>query len=139
MRKLFISVIIIAATFILALAQQPQPLSQDSATAMQKTDETPNMGRAPKEHNGIGRADVRVFDENGNPVSNANVKLESTRTDGFFCESFAATGAKGVAVLPPIHMGRLKLIVKAKGFQTQKIDVPTSSLSDPVRVTLVRK
>ncbi len=44
-----------------------------------------------------------------------------------------------MAVLPPIHMGTLKLKVKAKGFKTMEIEVPASSLNEPVRVTLVRK
>ena len=67
------------------------------------------------------------------------VKLESNRTDGFFCESWDNTDAHGITVLPPIHMGMLKLIVKAKGFKKQEIEVPANSLGDPVRVTLRSK
>jgi hypothetical protein len=33
----------------------------------------------------------------------------------------------------------LKLIVKAKGFKKQEIEVPANSLGDPVRVTLRSK
>jgi hypothetical protein len=36
-------------------------------------------------------------------------------------------------------MGKLKLVVKAKGYQTQKLEVDASALSEPVRVTLARK
>ena len=97
------------------------------------------MGAAPKEANGIGRLDLRVVDQDGNPVQNAHGKLESTRTDGYYCESWNDTDERGVAVLPPIHMGTLKLIVKAKGFKKMEIEVPASSLSEPVRVTMVRK
>jgi hypothetical protein len=132
MRKLFIAALMIAASFTLGLAQE-------TTASNGATTDIPNMGRAPKEANGIGRADVRVLDQDGNPVKNASVKLESNRSDGFFCESWGATDARGVIALPPLHMGTLKLIVKAKGYQTQKIDVPASSLSDPVRVTLVKK
>jgi hypothetical protein len=131
MRKLFITALIIVASFGAALAQ-------DTAS-MQTSDETPNMGRAPKEPNGIGRADVRVVDENGTPVKGVYVELESNRSDGFFCESWNWTNEKGVAVLPPIHMGTLKLILKAKGYQTQKVEVPADSLGEPVKVTLMRK
>src|SRR5205085_9708314 len=73
------------------------------------------------------------------PVNGAFAKLESRRTDGFFCESWSPTNDRGVAVLPPIHMGKLMLIVKAKGYQTIKIEVPTDSLSEPIHVTLHKK
>jgi hypothetical protein len=131
MRKLLIAALIIAASFSMGLAQ-------DTASS-QNTSETPNMGQAPTQPNGIGRLDLRVVDENGSPVRGAYAKLESTRSDGYFCESWNSTDDKGVSVLPPIHMGALKLTVKAKGYRTQKIDVSTSSLNEPVRVTLVRK
>jgi hypothetical protein len=36
-------------------------------------------------------------------------------------------------------MGELTLVIKAKGYQTLKIDVPANSLSEPVRVTLQKK
>ena len=125
MSKFLISLFLVAATFSVGLAQNPS--------------DPPNMGAAPKEANGIGRLDLRVVDEDGNPVENAHAKLESTRTDGYFCESWNDTNARGVAVLPPIHMGTLKLKVKAKGFKTMEIEVPASSLNEPVRVTLVKK
>jgi hypothetical protein len=132
MRKLFIATLIIAASFSLSLGQSQQGGNTNS-------DEIPNMGRAPKAENGVGRLDLRVMDENGNPVEGAYAKLESERSDGYFCESWNSSNNKGVAVLPPIHMGKLTLVIKAKGYQTIKMDVPTSSLSEPVRVTLHRK
>ncbi len=130
MKRLFSASLIIAAACLVGSAQGPS--SQDK-------NEPPNQGIAPKVANGIGRADVRVFDENGNPIRNAYVKLESTRTDGFFCESWGDTDAHGIIALPPIHMGSLKLKVKAKGYRPQELDVPTSDLGDPVRVTLKKK
>lgn len=129
MSKFLISLFLIAATFSVGLAQD-QPKDDRNP---------PSRGLAPKVENGIGRADVRIVDENGNPVKDAYVKLESTRTDGFFCESWDNTNEHGIAVLPPIHMGTLKFKVKAKGYRTQEIEVPASSLNEPVRVTLVRK
>ena len=132
MRKLFIAALIIAASFSLSLGQGQQDGNQNGS-------DTPNMGRAPSQPNGIGRLDLRVVDENGNPVKGAFAKLESERSDGFFCESWNSTNDKGIAVLPPIHMGELTLVIKAKGYQTLKIDVPTNSLSEPVKVTLHKK
>ena len=129
MRKFFVTALLVAASFTLAQAQGQQGNSQNA-------DQIPNMGQAPKVENGIGRLDLRVMDENGNPVEGAFAKLESSRSDGYFCESWNWSNNKGVAVLPPIHMGRLKLIVKAKGYQTLKIEVPADTLGEPVRVTL---
>ena len=129
MRKFFIAALIIIASMSLTFAQSQQGNTQD-------TDQIPNMGQAPKQENGIGRLDLRVEDENGKPVEGAFAKLESSRSDGYFCESWNSTNRRGVAVLPPIHMGKLRLIVKAKGYQTLKIDVPADSLSEPVHVTL---
>ena len=109
------------------------------ASASRDKNEPPSLGVAPKTENGVGRADVRVFDEAGNPIRNANVKLESTRSDGFFCESWGDTNDRGMIALPPIHMGSLKLKVKAKGYRPQELDVPTSELNNPVRVSLKKK
>ena len=125
MRKLFLSTLFIAAAFALASAQSQADI--------------PNQGRAPSQPNGIGRLDARVFDEAGAPVRGVYLKLESERTDGYFCESWNTTDERGVATLPPLHMGRLRLIVKAKGYANQKLDLDASTLNEPVRITLVRK
>ena len=132
MRKLFIVSLLIFAAAILALAQNP--------SQTQTPEEPTNMGLAPKAPNGIGRADVRVSDESGNPIRNASVKLESTRTDGYFCETdWFPVNEKGVVVLPPLHMGRLKFKVRADGYHSQNLRVQAPSLSQPVRVTLRKK
>ena len=132
MRKLFLATLIIVATFSVAAAQ-------DSASTSSSQSDIPNMGKAPTQPNGIGRLDARVFDEAGNPVRGAYLKLESERTDGYFCESWNSSDERGVSVLPPLHMGSLKWIVKAKGYETQKINVATDSLDEPLRITLVKK
>jgi hypothetical protein len=129
MSKFLAALIIAAATVSTSLAHGPT----------QDRNSPPNMGVAPKVENGVGRLDLRVVDENGNPIRNAYAKLESTRSDGYFCESWNDSDERGVAVLPPIHMGSLKLIVKAKGFRKLELNVPASSLDQPVRVTLARK
>ena len=121
--------LLIAASFSIALSQEPSRNSVDP----------PSQGIAPKEPNGIGRADVRVFDESGNPIRNAYIKLESTRSDGFFCESWGETDERGIIALLPIHMGSLELKVKAKGYRAQELEVPASELGNPVHVTLKRK
>src|SRR6266567_118756 len=129
MSKVLSALLIIAATFAIALSQEPS----------QSQNDPPSQGVAPKVANGIGRADVRVFDESGNPIRNAYVKLESTRSDGFFCESWGGTDERGIITLPPIHMGTLKFKVKAKGYRPQELEVPAVQLADPVRVTLRKK
>src|SRR6266571_8448608 len=129
MTKVLSLIFIIVASFSVALSQEP----------LRNNDTLPSQGIAPKVPNGIGRADVRVFDENGNPIRNAYVKLESTRTDGFFCESWGDTDERGIIALPPIHMGSLKLKVKAKGYHSLMLDVAADQLGEPIRVTLKKK
>jgi len=125
MSKVLSIVFVIFAAMAIASAQAPN--------------DPPNTGMAPKVINGIGRADVRVRDEQGNPIKNAYVKLESRRTDGFFCESWNDTDERGLAGLLPIHMGSLKLKIKAKGYQSVELEVPADQLGEPVRVTLKKK
>ncbi len=129
MSKILSALFIIVASFSIALSQEPS----------RNNDTLPSQGIAPKVPDGIGRADVRVFNEKGNPIRNAYVKLESMRSDGFFCESWGETDANGRIALLPIHMGSLKLKVKAKGFHPQELDVPADDLGNPVHVTLKKK
>ena len=129
MRKLILASIFVVASCGAAAAQSGGSQPSD----------IPNMGKAPVEANGIGRLDARAFDESGNPLKGVYLKLESSRSDGFFCESWNTTDGRGVAVLPPLHMGRLRLIVKAKGYYDQKLDVEPSTLGEPYRITLKKK
>ena len=129
MSKVLSVLLIIIAAFSIAFSQEPS----------KNSDNPPSQGLAPKEPNGIGRADVRVVDEQGNPIRNAYVKLESTRTDGFFCESWGDTDDRGVIALLPIHMGSLKFKVKAKGYKSQELEVAAADLGEPVKVTLKKK
>lgn len=132
MRKMLLVALVALAS--LAPAAVAQERSWKNAA-----DEAPNMGRAPQQPDGIGRLDLRVVDQNGNPVEGVRAHLESKRSGGQFCESWNFTNARGVAVLPPLHMGRLTLTLKAKGFATQKVQVLAGDLGQPVRVTMVRK
>lgn len=133
MRKLFIAALIIGATFSLGLAQEtsaPQPPME--------TEQMLKMGRSPSTPGGIGRAVVVVADEQGNPVKGAYVKIVSTWS-GNLCESWAWTNDKGVVVLPPLHMGEIKMNTTAKGYKKSVQEIELSSLSDPIRITLTSK
>lgn len=132
MRKLIAIAGLIAISLGVSAALQAQTGTQDF-------DQYLRLGRAPLQTEGIGRAVVVVTDQSGNPISNASVKLESWWGKDQFCESWGGTGSRGAIALNPIHMGRLKLNVKAKGFRTQKLDVSASSLNEPINVTMVRK
>jgi hypothetical protein len=132
MRKFFIAALIVAASFGASFAQTQEGGNQNGS-------DIPNMGHAPKEMNGIGRLDLRIVDEDGRPIEGAYAHLESERSDGYFCESWNSSDNRGVAVLPPIHMGKLTLKVKAKGYQTLKLEIPLDQLDQPVRITLHKK
>ena len=125
MRKLIIATILVASAF--------------GAASAQTGNDIPNMGRAPKQADGVGRLDLRVVDEQGNPVQGVRADLQSKRGGGFLCESWNWTDARGVSVLPPLHMGKLTLKLSAKGYETQKVEVDASSLDQPVRVVLHHK
>ena len=125
MRRLFIATLLVVSAF--------------GAASAQTGNEVPNMGRAPKQADGVGRLDLRIVDENGNPVQGVRADLQSKRSGGFLCESWNWTDARGVAVLPPLHMGQLTLKLSAKGFETQKIQIDAASLDQPIRVVLHRK
>ena len=127
MRRLIIATLLVVSAFGAASAQTGG------------SDEIPNMGRAPKQTDGIGRLDLRVVDADGNPVKGVRADLQSRRSDGFLCESWNWTDARGVAVLPPLHMGKLTLKLSAKGYETQKVVVNATDLDQPVRVVLARK
>ena len=131
MRKLIFATLLIAATSGAAFAQ-------DGGQSPNNSD-IPNMGRAPKQADGIGRLDLRVVDEDGNPVQGVRADLQSKRSGGFLCESWNWTDARGVSVLPPLHMGKLSLKLSAKGYETQKIEINASDLDQPVRIVLHRK
>jgi hypothetical protein len=133
MRKMFLVALVALASIA------PAAATAQERTWKNASDEAPNMGRAPQQPDGIGRLDLRVVDEHGNPVEGVRAHLESKRSGGQFCESWNFTNARGVAVLPPLHMGRLTLTLKAKGFATQKLNVLATDLGQPVRVTMVRK
>lgn len=131
MRKLFIAAFMMAVAFSFAPAQQD--------TTQQSLEDITRLARAPQSTDGLGRAVVIVNDKDGNPVRNAYAKLESIWGGDHLCESWGSTNGTGAIALNPIHMGKLKLVVKAKGYETQKLEVDAHSLSEPVRITLAHK
>ena len=131
MRKLILASLLVAATSGAAFAQ--------NGGAQTGNNDIPNMGRAPKQPDGVGRLDLRVVDENGNPVKGVRADLASHRSGGFLCESWNWTDARGVSVLPPLHMGQLTLKLSAKGYETQKIEINAADLDQPVRVVMHSK
>ena len=132
MRKLFLAALIIAAAFSVGLAQQ-------GPNETKTTEELLKMGRAPGQPEGIGRAVIEVNDEQGNPVPTAYVNLSSIWGGDQFCESYGGVNRDGVIALLPIHMGKLKLKVKAKGYRTYETTIDPSTLNAPVVITLVKK
>ncbi|MDT5157664.1 MAG: hypothetical protein QOC99_1447 [Acidobacteriota bacterium] len=132
MRKLIFATILVASAFGAASAQSNA--SQTGAAS-----DIPNMGHAPKQADGVGRLDLRVVDGDGRPVEGVRADLQSHRAGGFLCESWNWTDARGVSVLPPLHMGKLTLKLSAKGYETQKIEVNAADLDQPIRVVLNKK
>jgi hypothetical protein len=132
MRNLIIATILVASAFGATLAQSNAPHTDN-------TNDIPNMGRAPKQADGVGRLDLRVVDGEGRPLQGVRADLQSHRMGGFLCESWNWTDARGVSVLPPLHMGKLTLKLSAKGYETQKIEVNASDLDQPIRVVMSKK
>ncbi len=117
--------------------QTQQPSVND---APQSPNEPPNMGHAPKGLDGIGRMDLRVTDDAGNPVQNVKAQLSTDRPNGFHCDCDNVTDQTGRALMNPIHVGKqLKLKVKANGYDSQEIAVDPQALSQPYRIKLHKK
>jgi CHAT domain-containing protein/tetratricopeptide (TPR) repeat protein len=103
--------------------------------------EPPFLGHGPLGPNRSVRMDLRLTDEGGNPVRNAQVKLKSERPpglpDNFVCDCAGTSDQAGRYLAPPIHAGdQLSLNISAKGFQPVQTQLPAQSLSQPVRITL---
>ena len=122
--------LLLAAALCLSFAAVPAAAQNDSAI--------PNRGVAPSRADGLGRLDLRVMDAEGRPVRGAQAKLISKRSGGNVCETWNTTDARGVAVLPPLHVGSLKLTIKAPGFRAQTLTLAPSDLGRPVSVMLAR-
>jgi len=130
MRKLFVLAFLVLAAFAVCPAQD---VKQDLSYMVK-------LARAPKGVDGIGRAVVIVTDEAGNPIKGAYAHLHSYwGNPKEHCESWDYTNEEGATALPPIHMGKLKLVVKADGYKKIEIPVEANSLDQPIKVNLVKK
>lgn len=97
----------------------------------------PHQGRAPNTPNGVGRMDLRITDEQGNPLGGVRAQIQSTRPGGFYCECWETTTAYGRALMPPLHIAnKIKLVLKAPGLPTQQLVMAASELAQPVNVVL---
>jgi CHAT domain-containing protein len=101
----------------------------------------PTLGRPPTPRSRSVRMDLRVVDQNGNPVGNARAKLWSERQpNGFLCECEHFTNAQGSVLMDPIHYTKtLTLEVEAKGFEALKAAVDPYSLGKPFQAVLQAK
>ncbi len=100
---------------------------------------TPNQGVAAKRPDDIGRVDLRVFDQNGNPVHAAKAKIESIRPNNLLCSNEGLTDLAGRLLFAPLHMGKVTLDVKARGFDPLKMALAPESFGQPLRVVLQGK
>ncbi|MDT7542337.1 MAG: hypothetical protein QOE33_2241 [Acidobacteriota bacterium] len=96
----------------------------------------PMNGRSPSV-----RMDLRVVDQDGNPVKGVKAKLESERgANGLLCECTHITDDAGKVLMDPIHLTHtLKLALNAKGFEPLQISVDPSELNQPYKVALQAK
>lgn len=87
------------------------------------------------------RMDLRVLDQNGNPVRGVKTKLWSERqSNGLSCETLHTTDACGKVLMDPIHITKtLQLKLEAKGFEPQMIQVDPSQLDKPFRAVMQAK
>lgn len=123
----------VAASFASCLL----PLSNLANNSGNNSSNPQNMGRAPKTPNGVGRMDLRITDEAGNPIKGVQAQIKSKRPGGLFCECFESTDAIGRAVMPPLHIAdKIKLALKGAGYPSQEIALNAQDLSQPVRVVL---
>lgn len=99
------------------------------------------LGHGPRPGRPSVRMDLRVVDENGNPVRGVKTKLWSERqSNGLFCETSHMTDPCGKVLMDPIHINKtLQLKLEAKGFAPQMIQVDPSQLDVPFRAVMQAK
>ncbi|MCA1631749.1 MAG: hypothetical protein LC785_17625, partial [Acidobacteria bacterium] len=101
----------------------------------------PTLGHGPTARNPSVRMDLRVVDQDGNPVKGVKAKLASERGEnGLKCDCEHVTDALGKVLMDPIHLTRtLKLTLQAKGFDPLQLDVDPSKLNQPYRAVMQAK
>jgi CHAT domain-containing protein len=113
--------------------------SNDAATSAPPNE--PTLGHGPTARNPSVRMDLRVVDQDGNPVKGVKAKLESERgSGGLLCDCTHFTDEAGKVLMDPIHLTRtLKLTLQAKGFDPLQVSVDPSKLNQPFRVAMQAK
>jgi CHAT domain-containing protein/tetratricopeptide (TPR) repeat protein len=129
------------ASAALSLASCPAFSPNNNSNSANNTPREPTLGHGPTPSNRSVRMDLRVVDQDGNPVKGVKAKLESERGDnGLLCDCQHVTGADGKVLMDPIHLTHtLKLTLNAKNFEPLQISVDPSELSQPYRVALQAK
>ncbi|MFN2596471.1 MAG: tetratricopeptide repeat protein, partial [Pyrinomonadaceae bacterium] len=127
------------ASAAISLASCPA-LSSHNPNDQQQNEQTlghgPTNSRAPSV-----RMDLRVVDQDGNPINGVHAKLESERGDnGLKCDCEHFTQGDGSILMDPIHFTHtLKLTLEAKGFEPLQLNVNPPDLNQPYRVALQAK
>ncbi|HEV2860053.1 MAG TPA: hypothetical protein VGX48_03535 [Pyrinomonadaceae bacterium] len=119
--------------------RNPKPPEQPENNPAASTQGT--LGHGPRGLNPSVRMDLRVVDGTGKPVQGVKAKLWSERqSNGFLCEAFHTTDARGTALMNPIHFNKtLQLKLEAKGFEPQIVQVDPSQLDRPFRAVMQAK
>jgi CHAT domain-containing protein/tetratricopeptide (TPR) repeat protein len=128
------------ASAALSLASCPALSSNNNDSANNQPNE-PTLGHGPTPSNRSVRMDLRVVDQDGNPVKGVKAKLESERGEnGLLCDCQHVTGADGKVLMDPIHLTQtLKLTLNAKNFEPLQISVDPSDLNQPYHIALQAK
>jgi CHAT domain-containing protein/tetratricopeptide (TPR) repeat protein len=125
----------------LSLASCPA-FSQNNNNVANNTPNEPTFGHGPTNSSRPSvRMDLRVVDQDGNPIKGVKAKLESERgADGLLCECTHFTDGAGKVLMDPIHFNHtLSLALNANGFEPLQISVDPSELNQPYKVALQAK
>jgi CHAT domain-containing protein/tetratricopeptide (TPR) repeat protein len=132
------------ASAALALAACPafSPNNSNSNNSANNSPNEPTLGHGPSNSRSPSvRMDLRIVDQDGNPINGVKAKLESERgSNGLKCDCEHVTDVDGSILMDPIHFTRtLKLTLSAKGFEPLQLNVNPSDLNQPYKVALQAK
>jgi CHAT domain-containing protein/tetratricopeptide (TPR) repeat protein len=130
------------ASAALSLAACPAFSPNNDNNSANNQSNQPTLGHGPTNNRAPSvRMDLRVVDQDGNPIDGVKAKLESERgSNGLKCDCEHVTNVDGSILMDPIHFTRtLKLTLNAKGFEPLQINVNPSDLNQPYKVVLQAK
>ncbi|MDX6709822.1 MAG: hypothetical protein QOH96_838 [Blastocatellia bacterium] len=97
----------------------------------------PNQGHSPATPYGSGRLDLRITNEQGEPIKGVKAQLQSKRPGDIYCDCWDTTDDFGRALMPPLHIApEVKLVLNTPGLPSQKISLKAADLASVVRVVL---